>query len=340
MRKQILLFGLLTAIVVPFFAAVGADGNGGYAGSFFQVAIGARPTAMGGAYLAISNDGAGPLYNPAGLADLKFPLFGSSYRAMQLGRKLGYITALFPVRNKATLGVHWLYAGSGSVQVRNSNGQLDDDYYYNLGGSDFSLNSHVFGLVFAKRFSDAIAAGAKLNYLVASFPQTHANGISFDFGGTLYVDELLGRENKDKLPIRDVRVALVVRHIGGEYKWTDDKWMAAYTTGGLSSEQTDKIPVDVGLGLSGRLLKDKLLLATDLVKNQYQAFVFHGGAEYFVTPELALRGGYGDKQFGIGTGYVIKLGTQALAIDYAFASEKSGAGAGSEHIFSFDLLFK
>lgn len=330
MRKQILLLGIMTAIVLPFCAAMGADGDGGYAGSFFQVGIGARPVAMGGAYLAISNDGAGPLYNPAGLADLKFPLFGSSYRAMQLGRKMGYVTALFPVRNQATLGVHWLYAGSGSVTVRDGSG-VDE-------GRDFSFNNHAFGVVFAKRFSDVFAAGAKLNYLVASFPKTHANGIAFDFGGTLYVDELLGREKRDQLPVRDLRLALVVRHIGGEYRWTDEKYLAAYATGGLSSEQNDKIPVDAGLGLSGRLFKDKLLLATDLVKNQYQAFVFHGGAEFFVTPELALRGGYGDKQFGIGTGYVIKLGTQALAIDYAFASDK--AGAGSEHIFSFDLLLK
>ena len=330
MRKQILLLSILTAIVLPFGAAFGQSADGGYAGSFFQVAIGARPAAMGGAYLAVSNDGAGPLFNPAGVADLKFPLFGSSYRAMQLGRKMGYVTALFPVRNQATLGFHWLYAGSGSVTVRDESG-IDL-------GRDFSFNNHVFGLVFAKRFSDIVAAGAKLNYLAASFPETHANGISFDFGGTLYVDELMGREKKDKLPVTDLRVALAVRHIGGEYRWTDEKYMAAFTTGGLSAEQTDKVPVDAGLGVSGRLFKNKLLLATDIVKSQYQSLAFHGGAEFFVTPELALRGGYGDKRFGVGTGYVIKIGTQALAIDYAFVSDK--VGAGSEHIFSFDLLFK
>ena len=44
-----------------------ADARGGYAGSFFQIPAGARPTAMGGAYTAISNDGAAPLFNPAGL---------------------------------------------------------------------------------------------------------------------------------------------------------------------------------------------------------------------------------------------------------------------------------
>jgi hypothetical protein len=330
MRKRTCLVSLISLLLLASTSLWAASGDGGYAGSFFQVGIGARPTAMGGTYLAVSNDGAGPLYNPAGLADLKFPLFGSSYRAMQLDRKLGYITALTPVRNQAVIGVHWLYAGSGSVTVRDNNG-IDQ-------GRDFSLNSHVFGMVFAKRFTDEFAAGVKLNYLLASFPEVHASGVSFDFGSTLYIDELIDRESRDKIPVKDLRAALVVRHIGGEYRWNNEKYLAAYSTSSLSSTQNDKIPVDVGIGISGRMLKDHLLLATDVVKNQYQAVVFHGGAEYFLTPELALRAGYGDKQFGVGTGYVIRIGGQALAIDYAFASDK--AGAGSEHIFSFDLLFK
>ena len=63
---------------------------------------------------------------------------------------------------------------------------------------------------------------------------------------------------------------------------------------------------------------------------------FHAGAEYYLTKEFALRGGYGDGRFSTGTGYVFKLGKQQLAIDYAFSTDK--ADEGMEHIFSFDLL--
>lgn len=329
MKKLFAFLCLLALVASPLWSSTAQTMDGGYAGSFFQVPIGARPTAMGGAYLAVSNDGAGPLFNPAGLADLTYPLFGSSYRVMSLDRKLGYVTAMFPVRNQAVLGVHWLYAGSGSVTVRDDDG-IDQ-------GRSFSFNNHVIGVVFAKRFSDPIAAGIKINYLEASFPEVHASGVAFDFGGTLYVDELMDRENRDKLPIHDIRVALVVRHIGAEYRWNSEKYTTLYY-GTPGAEQIDKIPADAGVGVSGRLFKNKLLLATDVVKNLEQTVSFHAGAEFFVTPELALRGGYGDKQFGVGTGYVIKIGSQALAIDYAFASDK--VGAGSEHIFSFDLLFK
>ena len=101
--------------------SAGDDGDGGYAGAFLQVPIGARPTAMGGAYIAVANDGAGALYNPAGLVSLRRMTFATSYRTMTLDRTLGYVTFIVPVEGDAVLGFNWLYAGSGEVDAR-------DDY--------------------------------------------------------------------------------------------------------------------------------------------------------------------------------------------------------------------
>ena len=50
-----------------------------------------------------------------------------------------------------------------------------------------------------------------------------------------------------------------------------------------------------------------------------------------------LRAGYGDGRLAAGTGYLFAVGKHQLAIDYAFSTDK--ADEGSEHIFSFDLLF-
>jgi len=72
----------LTLVIGTALPASAADGDGGYAGSYFQIPIGARPAAMGGAYLAVSDDGAAPLYNPAGIALMKKKLFAISYRVL------------------------------------------------------------------------------------------------------------------------------------------------------------------------------------------------------------------------------------------------------------------
>lgn len=306
-----------------------ADGDGGYAAAFLQVPIGARPTGMGGAYLALSNDAAGALFNPAGLNTLEKPLFGTSYRAMSLDRTLGYATVILPVRGQSALGIHWLYAGSGSVKVRDANGTYL--------GREFSQNYHVFGVLFAKRFSDVVAVGTKLSYMQASIPEVKAYSIAFDFGLTFYLSQLISRETRDKQPVKDIQVAVVVKNISAKFPWNSEKYTRKYTTDQYAYEQDDKVPTDFGLGASARFFKRKLILASDLRKTDKQHVRFHGGAEYYVTPELALRSGYSDKRLTAGAGFMFKLGTRALAIDYAFSSDK--VDEGSDHIFSFDLLF-
>lgn len=325
-----------TLAVLVFSLSVGktvgaADGDGGYAGSYFQVPIGARPTAMGGAYLAISDDGAAPIYNPAGLAGLKYKLFSSSYRVMKLDRQVGFITLMLPARGNSALGVHWRYAGSGSVEVRNSNGDKL--------GRELSMNNHDFSVVFAKRFEDFIAAGAKMYYLHSNFAEMKAFSVGFDAGFMFYLDHLLHERGRaEGSPIQNIQVGLTMKYLEAKYIWKNEDYIYKYVSGTeYGTDQEDKIPIEFGLGTSARFLDRKLLADVDLVKNSKQSADIHAGAEYLVRPELALRGGFSDGRFTAGTGYNIKLAKQVLVVDYAFSTDK--ADEGSEHVFSFELHF-
>ncbi len=306
------------------------DGNGGYAGSFFQVPIGARPTAMGGAYLAVSNDGAGMLFNPAGLTNLERPLFGSSYRFLALDRSLGYLTLLFPARGHSVIGVNWLYAGSGKVQARDSNGR---ELGYELG-----FSNHSFSVVFAKRFEKYFSAALKASYLQASFAEMLSYSVSIDIGVMLYISQFFSREKQFYMSVQDIQVGLVVRNLAAEYRWDNTNYLIAYgDPTALGSVQDDKVPVEIGIGGSARFLNEKLLVALDVLKNEKQSLRPHIGAEYLLDPSFTLRGGYSDGRFTAGTGYLFHLGTRMLAIDYAFSTDR--VDEGSEHIFSMDFLF-
>jgi hypothetical protein len=325
---------ILAALLLAFGlsgALTAADGDGGYGGAFYQVPIGARPTAMGGAYRAISNDGAAPIYNPAGLAGLKSKLFSSSYRVMQLDRQVGYVTLMFPSRGNSALGLHYRYAGSGPVEVRNSDGDKL--------GRELSMNNHDFSIVFAKRFEDLFGAGVKMYYLHSSFAEMKAFSVGFDAGLMFYMDQILHeRGQSEQSPIRDIQVGLTLKYFEAKYIWKNEDYIFRYVDGNsFGTEQEDKVPIEFGLGVSGRILERKLLLATDLVKNTEQGAEFHLGAEYFVKPEFALRGGYSDGRLTAGTGYVFNLGSRVMAIDYAFSTDK--ADEGFEHVFSFEFLF-
>ena len=324
--KKYILFGLLICLAV---GANAADGDAGYAGSYLQVPIGARAAAMGSAYIAISNDGAGMFYNPAGLANIKKKLFTSSYRAMKLDRQLGYAGFMFPTQNESALGFHWLYASSGSVEARNQDGDLLD--------YDLTMVNHAFSFSFAKRFENIFAAGFTGSYLYSGFAEMNSNSIKMDAGVMLYLSNLFSREKRDMMPIQDIQAGLVVRNLAGSFRWNNEKYFQKYAVGVYGSEKIDDLPIEVGLGGSARFLQRKLLTAIDLIKNEHQAFRCHAGADYSVNPKFAIRAGYSDKSLTGGFGYVFPLGNKALAIDYAFSSDK--VDEGSEHIFSFDLLF-
>lgn len=323
MLKRISILFLLLLLLSS--AVWAEEGDGGYAGAYLQVPIGARPTAMGGAYLAIADDGAGPLYNPAGVAGLKSIMFASSYRTLGLDRSLGYVTFLYPAKERAVIGVNWLYAGSGSVATRNKDGDLL--------GQEISNNSHNIGILFAKQFQNTFSAGIKLNYLQASLDDLTAFSVGVDFGLMIHVSQFLDRERRDLVPVQNIQIGLTLKNIGAKYRWD---------TGDISGNslgviQEDQFPVEFGLGLSARFLDRKLILSVDGTKNTEQSFELRSGAEYFLYPEFALRSGYSDGRFAAGTGYVISVGERAIAVDYAFSTDK--VGEGSEHIFSFDFLF-
>lgn len=326
MKRSILCVCLLVAFTVSAWAE---EGNGGYAGAFFQVPVGARPTAMGGAYIGVSNDGAGFLFNPAGLSMLPRPMFATSYRFLQLDRKLGYVTALFPVRGQSVIGGSWLYSGSGSVATRDRDG--------NLIGSEIEQQNHQFSIVFAKRFERYFSAGVKLNYLHSNFAQMAAYSIGFDMGAMLHVDQLVNREKRDMMPVQDIQIGLAIKQLGMKYRWDTEKLPTELGGDVYAYAQDDDVPPEVGLGVSARFLKKKLLVASDITKNLEQSLVPHVGAEYSVTKMFALRGGYGSSRATAGLGYLFKIGDNTLAIDYAFSTDR--VEEGSEHIFSFDLLF-
>ncbi len=309
--------------------AVAADGDGGYAAPWLQVPVGARPTAMGGAYLAISNDGAAPLFNPAGLGGLVRPMLSSSYRAMALDRTLAYVTAISPIRGDASLGIHWLHSGSGSVEARDGDGYLLDH--------EISMSSNQFTVIFAKKVARYLAAGVNLSYLLADMPELDANAVGFDFGMMLYVDQLVDREKREQMPVRDIQIGLVARNFSKSFRWVSDDYNARYTTSDAGSVQDDDVPLEFGLGASARFFQRRLLLTFDLLKNEKQSMAFRTGSEYFVTPEFMLRAGYGDSRLTAGTGYIFQIGDNGLAIDYAFSTDR--VDEGSEHIFSFDFLF-
>ena len=327
MRHYLSLILLLSLYVVT--SPLAEEGDGGYAGSFFQIPIGARPTALGGAYTAVADDGAAPLYNPAGITIQRSKLFATSYRTLALDRDLGYITLTFPSRENSTIGFNWHYFHAGGVQMRDSNGREV--------GEEIGFTSHAVSLLFAKQFESYLSVGLRASYLQSLFAEMSSFSVGIDVGAMLFVNQLLDRESRDRYALQDMRVGIAVRNIAAKFRWNSDDFNRAYGGPSGGTDKEDAVPLEVALGISTRVLETKLMLTSDLVVNDKQAAMFHAGAEYVVTPLFAVRAGFDDGRLTAGTGYLFEFSGYKLAADYAFSSDK--ADEGSEHIFSFDLLF-
>ena len=65
MSKIVIYIGLVI-LCLPIIT-LAEKGKGGYPGAYMELTVEPRPAAMGGAYIAVSDDAAGQLFNPAGL---------------------------------------------------------------------------------------------------------------------------------------------------------------------------------------------------------------------------------------------------------------------------------
>ncbi len=320
MNKHIILFGLIFLASVNF--AVAEEADGGYAGAFLKVPVAARPAAMGGAYIALSEDAAGQLYNPGGLASIPRKDFFSSYRVMKLDRKLGFVSFVAPTKLQSALAISWMYAGSGEVEERTNSGFLT--------GSTIASADHVFSVTFAKQFQPFFSAGTRLNYFYKTYDDISANSIGIDLGAQLFVDSLFEYGAMEEFPINDIKIGLVAQNISAQYSWKVD-------VNQLSASPDDEFPLEFGLGVAFRSFQRNLLTAVDVRKNDKQAVYFRFGGEYYLNPKLALRAGLDDGHLTTGLGFNLPLSRNILIIDYAFADDR--VGEGSDHIFSLNFLF-
>ena len=322
-----LLLGLFGVVFGAATVVTAADGDGGYAASYLQIPLGARPSGMGGAYIGVADDPAGVYYNPAGVTMLEKPVVGISYRVLGLGRRLMYASAMSPIQGNAILGGHWLHAGTEGVPARDADGDLL--------GHDLGESHNQLGFVFSKRFEKVFSLGATFSYVDVKLAEMSTNSVGIDIGIILHLDQFFDRERRMKLPVGEPRLGIVVRQLAKKFSWNSEKYELAHSTSPLGADQTDNVPFEIGAGLSGKILKDKLLLDVDVINSEKVGTDLRFGGEYAASPESRIRLGYGLEQLAFGAGYEFGFGKQRLRIDYAFSTNR--AGADSEHIFSIDF---
>ena len=290
------------------------EGNGGYAGSFRQLGLGARSVGMGGAFVSIADDATACFWNPAGLGKLEERQIGACYRMMFLDRKMGYVSFVQPAREGAGIGLAWVYAGVGNVMGRDDNGELTESI-------SNSVNS--FSLSFGKGFSSWLSLGLTMRYTQFNLANINSYGLGFDAGAQADVG-------------KGVKLGMVVEDVGMKYSWSSEKYWERYGLAGSSSEE--KFPLNFRVGASYLTLKRSLLVGTDLYKSEHQKAKLSSGVEYWFVSNLAARMGYDRGVFAFGLGFKYFLDEEKnIKFDYVLVTSR--VKEDPDHIISMQIGF-
>lgn len=284
--KRVIVVSLALIMVL---SAVGlADGLGAF--SAFKNGIGARALAMGGAFVAVSNDSTAMVWNPAGLAQLddtritgmSTDLFGRGITHQFVG-----VTTSFA---NLGIGIGWERASIAGQQV---------DAVGGLGGAFTWVESAITGTL-ATNVMDVAMVGANVKYFMAdNGVGGSAAGFGFDLGLLVSLGDMF------VIGVNAMDLA------GSTITW--DNGTTNIVTGVYK------------VGMAMNLVEGRFILAADIDFDGTSLGDTRFGMEFQLIDELALRGGvvltnnFQDYHLSVGAG----INVAGLYVDAAYILEET-----------------
>ena len=289
---------------------------GTFDGQFLKIDVGARATAMGSAFVAVSDDATALYWNAAGIARIdpdksQLTLNHANWPAELSFDQAGYVFHFRKI--PGAIGVQ-IRALTMQPMVETTAYQPDP----NVGtGNTFDAGMLAAGLTYARSFTDKFSAGLTFNFINEGLAEFSQQTYAFDVG-TLYDVGTLG-----------MKIGMAISNIGSQIKFID---------------REARIPAVFRVGTSATILQsaDQKLIGTfDFSHPPDNAERLNVGAEYSFHKYAFLRGGYNinyDAE-GIagGAGFHFPVSVAGMAdLDYAYTDMKDLGGA---HRFSLTFTF-
>ncbi|MFQ5603413.1 MAG: PorV/PorQ family protein [bacterium] len=261
---------------------------------FLRTSVGARPSAMADAFIAIPGDIHDIVYNPAGLAALSERQGTVTYLNHLLDFQSGFFAYSQPFsKGNLALGLHFMDFGQFEGKDENNNDT-----------SDFSANSLSFSVSYARNVLKNLSLGGSAKYIRFQIDNLTETAVAVDIG-VIY-----------SLPDKKLNFGAGVFNLG--------KTTSAFLV------TKDDLPLNIQIGASKELEHLPLMVSAALVKFKDESIDFRIGGEFLLSEKLFLRLGYNsvgqdqkvktgkDDLAGFSVGLGFKLNT--FNIDYSFSS--------------------
>ena len=264
--------------------------------SFLKIDVGARSTAMGGAFVGLSDDETALFFNPAGLTQTQTKRFITTYNNYITDIQSGFLGYVHPYNDNTRLGASICYFNFGSFDKTDALGT-------NLG--TFGASDFAFALSLAKQVNDRFSLGATGKFIYEKIDSYSSDALALDLGLLYTAGD--GR----------TRIGAVGQNLGVELS-------------GHTQSHKDPLPAAVKAGISHQMRELPLTIAADVAKPFDNDFFFNLGGELTAFEPLYLRLGWSsfgenyktdsdkDSQAGFAAGFGVAW--KVYRFDYAYSS--------------------
>jgi len=308
-----------SVVLVSFLILVGTTYAQKYSSEFLSIGVGARALAMGGAYVAISNDGAAVYWNPAGLSQIKKREVSFMHASRFSGLvHVNFIGFVFPDKNGNAFGISYFRMGIDDIPKSTKLDQFDRPVIEGY----MQDTEHALFLSFSHRLTNKFFIGGNLKTIRQAVGSNSSMGFGFDLGALYRISNSFS-------------VGMNLQDIAGTYVYWDTghkdvrkptlKWGFALSNPVPFLARRATLAVNQNICFEGENSENNFSFG-EIAGSDFQF-----GGEIMLINLLALRVGMERENFTAGTGFRLKF----FQIDYAFVSYDLG----NTHRISGRILF-
>lgn len=304
MYRYFILILIITWIVTTSktFAQDSDKEAGTVSALFLRADILPRPSALSGAYTALSNDEAALYYNPAGLAELYKGMISLNHMQWFMDIKFDNFTASYKLGKNIGIGAGISHMWMPAIEGRDING---------LPTESQNVSSSIVSLGFAYRFLKGAEGGIGVKYFNDNLTGSMGTGFAADLGFLFHTY------------VRGLRIGFSMQNISGKITYNTLK---------------ENIPRTTRAGIAYQIERTGLVISGEAFKSFDHDLRFAFGIEYKHPEWFAVRVGNQIKHgqafsptFGVG--FFLK---NSYFLDYSFYNHEN---LGLTHRFGFSYHF-
>ncbi len=334
-KKILLLFFTISLMVY----AQESDQVGTSMANFLKIGAGSRAAAMGGAFVAMTDDASATYWNPGGLALVEKNEAMFQTTNWTADTDLYFLSVAIPIDDWGTFGAS-IYSFSSGDMEETTISQPDGT------GRLFSASDFAMGISYARSLTEQFSVGFTIKYISEKLSRESASAIAFDIGSVFKTDILNG-----------MRIGLALSNLGGTMKLEGPDLEVSHdiNTGLPTNKFVDaslgtqawQLPLLFRIGLGTYVINNEnTSLSVEAAFNDSRDYAtkYNVGSEFIMAivgeQKVALRigylGNYDEAGLTAGIGLLIALAGFDFKFDYAYADMNR---LGNAQRYTLSILF-